>query len=423
MYRQCDTAGPVHINCPFPEPLYGEQDTSRFESYLAGVQKTKNGKKPYTARHRAQVTALDAIGNIEKKKGLIVVGSVDISDAEHAKMLADALGWPVLCDPQSGTSSLWQHYDLWLRSDVHRDTLAQCDLILQFGGRIVSKTLNRFIKQQAQQGQTDYYLVCQDEQPLNPDHLPQRQLFANTTLWVHNQLDALGCDVGQATNLNLSIESSEHSQWASKLKEVSKKTKALVQEVEAFSELGMAMSIPGIIRRGDLFIGNSLIVRLLDMVAALEGNRTYSNRGASGIDGLVATAAGVQRIHQEPLFMVLGDTSMLYDLNSLALFSDTDMTSVILVINNDGGAIFDLLPVPAEKRKNLYQMPHGFQFKYAAKQFGLKYLRPDSMDELIGVAIEHLESGKGALLVELETRSGQASQDINTLVQEVNALR
>lgn len=410
MFQQQRISGAVHINCPFPEPLYSDLEPSICNDYLTGIQSWKHNKFTYTSQVRQQTSDIVSIDSMEKRKGLIIIGKADVADADKVKSLADVLGWPVLCDPQSGISSPWQHYDLWLRQETCNAALSECDLIVQFGARIVSKTLNAFIRKQGNKAGTEYYLISDEEQTLNPDHLQQTHIYSNITSWVNGQI------------VIQSQVTSTFKSWADDLKASSWQVKKLVEEIDELTELGMAVAIPGILERADLFVGNSLIVRLLDMVTTLNGNRTYSNRGASGIDGLVATAAGVLQVNNEPLLTVLGDTSLLYDLNSLALFSHCKKQNVILVTNNDGGAIFDLLPVPQEKKEHLYQMPHGYRFKYAAKQFGLKYLQPDHMDELIGVATEHLNSGKGTLLIELVTPAGQASEEIKKLVQKVNAL-
>src|SRR5699024_9484778 len=72
---------------------------------------------------------------------------------------------------------------------------------------------------------------------------------------------------------------------------------------------------------GILFFGNSLFVRLVAALCKLPNNYPiYTNRGASGIDSLLATAAGVAIAHQRPLIAFIGDISALHDLNSFALF-------------------------------------------------------------------------------------------------------
>jgi len=411
MFQQQQTSGAVHVNCPFPEPLYSAKDRSIYDEYLIRLKKWQASNITYTQHIRDRSSEVNGIALLESRKGVIVVGNVDVSEAKKAKILAEVLGWPILCDPQSGVSSAWQHYDLWLRKKRCKTHLAECDLIVQFGARVVSKILNAFIAQQCSLTDTDYFLVCNEAQRLNPDHLSQTHILSDITMWINTQL------------IHQKGQNSVHRYWADDLKRYSTQVSELALGNETLTELNVANVIPKIVSKNDLFIGNSLIVRLFDMVTALQGNRTYSNRGASGIDGLVATAAGVLRMTNEPMLTVLGDTSLLYDLNSLALFSRVEKQNVILVTNNDGGAIFNLLSEPKEKKAILYQMPHGYQFKYAAKQFGLKYIQPDHMDELICVAREHLDSGKGTLLIELVTPAVQVSKDIEELVRKVDALR
>ncbi len=93
------------------------------------------------------------------------------------------------------------------------------------------------------------------------------------------------------------------------------------RQQRAFGEAQLAQRIRGYLpEQGQLFVGNSPVVRLIDALAQLPaGYPVYSNRGASGIDGLIATAAGVQRASARPTLAIVGDLSALYDLNSLAL--------------------------------------------------------------------------------------------------------
>ncbi|MGU0161618.1 hypothetical protein ACVXHB_24620 [Escherichia coli] len=59
-------------------------------------------------------------------------------------------------------------------------------------------------------------------------------------------------------------------------------------------------------RTGQSFVGNSLVVRLIDALSQLPaGYPAQSNRGASGIDGLLSTAAGVQRASGKPTLAIV----------------------------------------------------------------------------------------------------------------------
>jgi 2-succinyl-5-enolpyruvyl-6-hydroxy-3-cyclohexene-1-carboxylate synthase len=115
--------------------------------------------------------------------------------------------------------------------------------------------------------------------------------------------------------------------------------------------------------QGQLFVGNSMPARLMDMLGEVgKGpSRVMTNRGASGIDGLIATAYGfaqsVPPDSREPTTLLLGDLSALHDLNSLALLGKV----VVILLNNDGGSIFRMLPVPTQDAllETYYCLPHG----------------------------------------------------------------
>ena len=107
----------------------------------------------------------------------------------------------------------------------------------------------------------------------------------------------------------------------------------------------------------------------------LDSQVIFSNRGASGIDGLVATAAGCCASLNQPGVLVLGDLSFLYDINSLSLIKHIKQPLHIIVINNGGGGIFDQLPVSSQDDiyEKFFKVEHGYSFENSAKQFGLMY--------------------------------------------------
>ncbi|WP_312721999.1 thiamine pyrophosphate-dependent enzyme, partial [Escherichia sp. AM3] len=80
----------------------------------------------------------------------------------------------------------------------------------------------------------------------------------------------------------------------------------------------------------------SLVVRLLASPSPPPaGYPVYSNRGACGIDGLISTAAGVQRASAKSTLAIVGDLSALYDLNALALLRRASAPFVLIVVNNN----------------------------------------------------------------------------------------
>jgi 2-succinyl-5-enolpyruvyl-6-hydroxy-3-cyclohexene-1-carboxylate synthase len=126
-------------------------------------------------------------------------------------------------------------------------------------------------------------------------------------------------------------------------------------------------------------------VRDLDAYAAAGGTPVpvAANRGASGIDGTVATAAGFARGLGRPVTLLIGDLALLHDLNSLAMLREVPV--VVVVINNDGGGIFSFLPVA--KREEFFEpyfgTPQGVGFGPAARMFGLHYECPGTTEEFV----------------------------------------
>lgn len=399
--------GSIHINCPFPEPLYGGEDKTVFADYLASVsawQASSDCFSGYT-ENRLHNIAQDAESlDFASRKGVIVVGSVRLAEAKQALALANQLGWPVLCDPQSGVSERWQRYDIWLQNKAANAELAQADFILQVGSRLVSKRLLSWIDHQAEAG-CEYVLLTPVLDRLNPSHLRQKQLCVNVKDWLSAALKVL--------------PQAQHSGWAESLIDASEAVRSKFLSTPHLTEFDVARSVEALPDSVDLFIGNSLIVRLVDMLTSMPAIETYSNRGASGIDGLVATAAGVQKGSERSLVLYIGDTSLLYDLNSLALFSRSNKPCVIVVTNNDGGAIFDMLPTPSEQKSQYYQMPHGYQFHHAAAQFGLRYHAPQDKSELESAVAHHLSQGEGTLLLEVTTQPHEVGEMIRQLGKSV----
>ncbi len=310
----------------------------------------------------------------------------------------------MLCDPQSGVSERWQCYDIWLQNKVASDALAQVDFILQVGSRLVSKRLLSWIDHQVEAG-CEYVLLAPVLDRLNPSHLRQKQLCVNVKDWLSAALKTL--------------PQSQYSGWAEALIDAPNVVRSKLLSTPHLTEFDVARSIETLPDSVDVFIGNSLIVRLVDMLTSMPAIETYSNRGASGIDGLVATAAGVQKGSERSLVLYIGDTSLLYDLNSLALFSHSNKPCVIIVTNNDGGAIFDMLPAPSEQKSQYYQMPHGYQFHHAAAQFGLHYHAPQDKSELESAVANHLSQGEGTLLLEVTTQPHEVGEMIRQLGQSV----
>ncbi len=155
---------------------------------------------------------------------------------------------------------------------------------------------------------------------------------------------------------------------------------------------------------GVLLAGNSMPVRDLDMHAPIRRDLVVlGQRGASGIDGLIATASGIAR-SGAPTTALIGDVSALHDLSSLELLRRTPGRCTLAIVNNDGGGIFHLLPVAQQPVpfEALFGTPHGCSFGGAASMFSLPYARASTRDEAMH-ALQQAWSSKAPAIVELVT--------------------
>jgi 2-succinyl-5-enolpyruvyl-6-hydroxy-3-cyclohexene-1-carboxylate synthase len=153
-----------------------------------------------------------------------------------------------------------------------------------------------------------------------------------------------------------------------------------------------------------LVLASSMPVRDMDLFVhpGLAARMTATNRGASGIDGTVATAAGVARGLEAPVTLVLGDLALLHDLNALALLRDQPVT--VVVLNNNGGGIFSFLPIArhAEVFEPFFGTPHGLTFAAAASLFGLGYSAPSTPTAFVD-AYRHATCSHTPVLLEVTT--------------------
>ncbi|WP_318478752.1 2-succinyl-5-enolpyruvyl-6-hydroxy-3-cyclohexene-1-carboxylic-acid synthase [Photobacterium leiognathi] len=405
MHQQALRGGAVHFNCHYPEPLYG--DAVDFSAYLTPIKQWQHTDTPYCQHQQAVCT--DVIINtvdwqrLCAKKGVIVAGKLQPTELSQVETLATQLGWPLLVDPQAGGSSELAGFDGWLQNESCSALLSQAEVLLQFGARIVSKRLLQFIGAHSWQ---DYWLIDPQQGRLDPHNHSGLRIQANVGQWSHVTLS-----LGSA---------SEQNGWASALLPAAKSYRDIVAPYcDSLSEVSLATSLAHwLLPNTELFLGNSMIVRLIDMFGQLPTTAVFTNRGASGIDGLIATAAGVQRARQTPIVMLLGDTSFLYDLNSLALLKQTAQPMVVIVTNNDGGGIFDMLPVPEQQKDDFYRMPHGITFAHAAAMFELGYACPTTI-AYAKDAVMKAQQLNQTTLIEIQTPAGEAGNMLKTIFAEV----
>lgn len=393
--------GAFHINCPFSEPLYG--DTEGDYEWHAELGNWWNSNLPWLSEPlNLSVAYISDWYFWRQKRGVVVAGRMSAEEGEKVALWAEQLGWPLLSDVLSQTGQPLPCADLWLNNPQAQALLQQAQLVIQFGASLTGK---RLLQWQAQCTPEEYWIVDSTPGRLDPAQHQGRKLTCSIGGWLEAH------------------SPQRRDPWCTELNQIAQYAYQLTaqQLAEQFSEAGVAHQLNELLPpRGQLFVGNSLIVRLIDAFCQLpKGYPVYSNRGASGIDGLISTTAGVQRATTLPTLSIVGDLSALYDLNSLALLRQPSAPTVLIVVNNNGGQIFSMLPTPDDQRQRFYCMPQNVEFSHAAAMFGLQYCQPSDWLSLKTTIEQFWHNQHGCLLVELCVEGDHGAQTLKQLVNQM----
>ncbi|WP_415898079.1 2-succinyl-5-enolpyruvyl-6-hydroxy-3-cyclohexene-1-carboxylic-acid synthase [Neptuniibacter sp. QD57_21] len=391
-YQKASTSGPVQINCAFREPLYPTDDVDLLDTdkYLQIVAPESLSASSVCETKFSQ----------PKGKAVLVAGDLTSSQAQHVLAMAERFDTPILADINSNLPKhrlIIQSVELIL--EAQPDLLAEYDSVIQFGGRLVGKRLLNWLSESHFE---NYILVSPQALALDP---------SKTATQICLDIDEYCQDAV--------IEKSDHALLLEKSGQILEKARTFVRSL-SFGELKAAQTLCDVLDGSvDLFVGNSLSIRLMD----LQSNRdfsVFSNRGTSGIDGLLATACGVQQGRGRPMVVLLGDTSLLHDLNSLMIARRhiSAYPLILIVLNNDGGSIFNMLPTAnlGDIQRDFFQLPHGLEFCNIARSFDIPHYLP-STEAHFKQQLTELLKQNGVAMIELQVPPTESSQQIKALYE------
>ena len=355
--------GPVHLNWMFREPFTIESTTGNTSAETDGLNLNQYKHEAQASESQeVDLTKINLRGNV-----LIALGGCKPEEAEQAIKLSKRLSCPLLSDVTSGVQAA--SFELPTEFD-----LPTPDTILHLGGRIVSKSWHQWTSS-LDPGSVSFFHLTPTGQTINPNGLAVRQI--HTSL-----LDLESKVVGSA------CAESFLQTWSDAARKRDEIVAEQLSNAPKISEPAIAFHVNRYCPRSSgLFIGNSTPIRDMDWfgVGMADGPRLVAaNRGASGIDGLLATATGYATGLQQPVTVVVGDLSALHDLNSLALLAKSKWPLTVVILNNQAGHIFDLLPIRESPHfEQYFATPHSYQFEHVAKMFGLDYRYITKMDEFV----------------------------------------
>ena len=419
-------AGPVHLNFPFDKPLEPIEDTSSFSVDQPLAARGRPDGAPFVcispAVRSPDEATLDAlVDTLDSERGVVIAGPAAAGSASGraALRLAERTGFPLLADPLSGgrygpggEAQRVAAYDLFLRAAEVRAALSP-SVILRVGAAPTSAALQSWTLEHSG---TPHIVI--DGGGRWKDH------GSTATEYVH----ADACATLGALEDRVAPAASQ--EWKAIWQTIEQKALDTIGSVESRSDEGEALAVVAatVPEGAQLFVSSSMPVRDLD---AFGNPREQSldvlgNRGASGIDGIVSTAFGVAAARDVPTICVLGDLALLHDQNGMLWSRESDAPVIFVLIDNDGGGIFHMLPI-AEHEPHFSQYfatPHGLDFRHAAELHGIE-LRDTTVSELGAALAKELDRDRTCVLrvrterVESHRRRQQLIDAVTTGVRAV----
>ena len=376
--------GVVHINCMFREPLAPTKESFNQE-YLISVEKWLKDEQVYTHNtssvHTLQEEELKKLAKLFQKTstGILVIGQLKSPDETEAVIkLANKLNWSVFADIQSGMrlskgiTHLIHYFDqLLLREDWHQGK--PWETVFQIGDRLISKRWLQLIEKYPPQ---DYIVLLNHPSRHDPTHRVTWRLEGDISYT---------CE-----QLCQELPQGKTSTWT---KSLQRQSQQINQTIDDFLFSSPAINEPALARlisrhippQNGLFLASSMAVRLMDMYATPQAGNIVvaANRGASGIEGTIACAAGFAVGLAAPVILLIGDLACFHDLNSLYLLKSIPQPVIVVIINNGGGGIFSFLPIAEFKDvfETYFATPHQLKFRQAAQMFNLDYYHPQTLAE------------------------------------------
>ena len=352
--------GPVHLNIPFRDPLAPlPTDTSSLgslalqfqpEEFFAGIEPHSPLPTPYSPTPVLRTVQPSAAWLLptpfipewrQCDRGIIIAGLAQPQAAREycgaIGQLSKALGWPVLAEGLSPLRNYAQlnpdlisTYDLILRNHELAHQLTP-KIVVQLGELPTSKELRSWLDAI----QPRQWVVDPSHHNLDPLH--------GKTIHLRTSVEHLA----QAFLVESKAPTSYFQLWcAAEFKVRSAIDQTMAQMNQLFEGKAAWLLSKTLPPETPLFIANSTPVRDVEFFWAPSNSavRPFFNRGANGIDGTLSTALGIAHRHQSSV-MLTGDLALLHDTNGFLLRNKFVGHLTIVLINNNGGGIFEMLPI------------------------------------------------------------------------------
>lgn len=358
--------GPVHINIPLREPLYGTSETP------------VNGRIFNTKPDPKNKTGIDLPEMVKtwnaSKKILLIAGQMQPDSILNKRLTALSKLDNVVVLTET-TSNLYNETFVDCIDNVittikdDESAAFQPKLIVSFGEQVVSKMVKKFLRLHppkdhwhisASGEQIDTYFSLNGFAPLKP-----AEFFRLISKEITN------------------VESGFSKTWLERREIVRQKRDKYLKGIPYSDLLVFNELLKNIPENSMLHLGNSTPVRYSQLFGSSSKFTIHSNRGVSGIDGQVSTAAGSAFVSDKINTIISGDLGFFYDSNAL-MNHHLKPNLKIIIINNGGGGIFRFIPGPdtSPYLEEFFETRHNWKAEKIAETFDVKYFTVTNEKEL-----------------------------------------
>ncbi|MBK0368205.1 2-succinyl-5-enolpyruvyl-6-hydroxy-3-cyclohexene-1-carboxylic-acid synthase [Flavobacterium agrisoli] len=379
--------GPVHINVPFEEPLY------ETVSEISVTPKIFPFESNLESNTKLDFSALIQSWNTSSRK-MILVG-VNNPDEISQKVIDFWAKDPSVLVLTEVTSNLHHekfinHIDVLINPFDEEDFKElQPDILITFGGMIVSKRIKAFLRK----------------------YKPQQHWHIDT-LRAYDTFGSLSHPIKMNPNVFfesfLSQTQNKESDYFNKISNIFESRKVNAQKYLskiAYSDLKVYEKVlKALPENAQLQISNSAAIRYAQLISFNNSITVFCNRGTSGIDGSTSTAIGAATTSDNPTILLTGDISFLYDSNALWNAYIPQNFKIILV-NNSGGGIFRILPGHQENAvfNTYFETSHQLTAKHLAEMYQMKYCLVQNEFELEQSLNDFFEENDKPSILEIST--------------------
>ena len=394
--------GPVHINWQFNEPFT--------DGNIEKIIKTKSHeKKSISEIYTEDLSNFIEISN--NKKGVILVGDHN-ENLDEISELSRKLNWPIIADPLSNlrdskyykNNTIIDTGDFLFRSS---NPVIIPEVVIHIGSLPVSKFISKIIEK------AKNHIFIEDSNRL-------AEGFSKIDLHLKLRLSSLNTFLAKNQKNIIKVDNKRKKT----LKNFNDILRIKIDDfIGNFKELSLKKTILENIPNNSNFIsGNSLPIRHLDLILNKSNKiNIVGNRGLSGIDGNISIATGYSSVSDNHTYLDIGDLSFFHDVSSLITAVRHASNLTIIVNNNKGGQIFNLLPQKKNMKKiydEWFITSHSdFSIENISKSFGCEHYYANNHSELKNIILENLSKNK-VDIIELDI-SNSDYEDFNSEINKI----